>query len=142
MPVKPIATASHNCVWLRQARGRSGREVDFGDAGRDRNVKLTVRAEGDAVCTWERALGSKRRERFLTRRFPKKRSACRVRGVNCSVGRDGEVVELASVRCVCTDLQAARSSNRNERQRFAAAFALHRENRSCSLHTTARAQRR
>src|SRR2546430_16451703 len=102
VPVKPIATAGHNCVWLRQARGRPGREVDSCDAGRDRNVKLTVRAEGDAVCTWERALGSKRRERFLTRRFPKKRSARRVGGVNCAVGRNGEIIELASVRCVVT----------------------------------------
>ena len=100
VPVKPIATAGDNCVWLRQARGRSGREIDSGDAGRDRNVKLTVRTESDAVCAWERALGSKRRERFLSRRFPKERSACRVRGVNCSVGCDGEIVELVGVRCV------------------------------------------
>src|SRR5437773_3843918 len=57
---------------------------------------LPICAEGDAVCTWERALGSKRRECFLTRRLPKDRSACRVGGVNCAVGRDGEIVELVS----------------------------------------------
>src|SRR5437773_11336396 len=61
---------------------------------------LPICAEGDAVCTWERALGSKRRECFLTRRLPKDRSACRVGGVNCAVGRDGEIVELVSVPCV------------------------------------------
>src|SRR6476646_5407456 len=54
VPVKPIATAGHNCVWLRQAGGRCGREVDSGDAGRDRNVKTSVRTESDAVCTWKR----------------------------------------------------------------------------------------
>ncbi|KAG0505094.1 MAG: hypothetical protein Udaeo_15860 [Candidatus Udaeobacter sp.] len=74
--------------------------IDPRDAGRDRNVKLTVRAEGDAVCTRERTLGSKRRERFLSRRFPKERSVGRVRGVNCAVGCDGEIVELVGVRCV------------------------------------------
>src|SRR6476620_10201117 len=62
--VKPIASAGHNCVWLPQARGRSGREIDCGNACRHRNVKLTVRVESDAVCPWERALRSKRRERF------------------------------------------------------------------------------
>src|SRR5882762_3588020 len=93
VPVKPIATAGHNCVWLRQARGRSGRRIDCGNAGRHRNVKLTVRAESDAVCPWERAVGSKRPERFgSTRRFAKERSAGRVRGVNCAVGGDGEIV--------------------------------------------------
>src|SRR4029077_20161124 len=65
-----------------------------------RNVKLTVRSERDAVCTWECAFGSKRRERFLTRRLPKERSACRVRSVNCSGDRHGEIVELVSVWCV------------------------------------------
>src|SRR5512132_3618620 len=66
VPVKPIATAGHNCVWLGQTGGRSGREVDSGDAGRDRNVKTSVPTESDAVCTWERALGSKRCERFVS----------------------------------------------------------------------------
>ena len=100
VPVKAVATAGDDCVWLRQARGRSGREIDCGNAGRDRNVKLTVCAKSDAVCTWERALGPKRREHFLISCFPKERSAGRVRGVNCSIGRDGEIVELISVWCV------------------------------------------
>src|SRR5436190_24211908 len=69
VPVKPIATAGHNCGWLRLTGRPSGREVDSGDAGRDRNVKHTVRTEGDAVCTWERGLGSKRRGRFVSRRL-------------------------------------------------------------------------
>src|SRR3954453_17335102 len=100
MPVKAVATAGDDCFWLRQARGRSGRAIDCGNAGRDRNVKLTVCAESDAVCTWERALGSKRREHFLVRSFPKERPGGRVGSVNCSLGSHGEIVELASVRCV------------------------------------------
>src|SRR6476659_6995486 len=75
VPVKPIATAGHNCVWLRQARGRCGREVDPGDAGRDRNIKTFVRTLRDAVSTWKRAFGSDRREHFFSRLFPKQRSA-------------------------------------------------------------------
>src|SRR4029077_26880 len=100
VPVKAVATAGDDCVWLRQALGRSDREIDCGNAGRDRNVKLTVCAKSDPVCTSERALGPKRREHFLISYFPKERPAGRVRGVNCSIGRDGEIVELISVRCV------------------------------------------
>ena len=67
--VEPIATTCHDCVWLRQARGRSSREIDWGNAGGDCNVKLTLRRESDAVCTWERTLGSEWRERFLEQLF-------------------------------------------------------------------------
>src|SRR5262245_4619195 len=59
VPVKPITTAGPNCVWLREAGGRSARKVDSGDAGRDCNVKTSVRTESDPVCAWDRTLGSK-----------------------------------------------------------------------------------